>query len=294
MDILTTKANGILTIEFNRPERKNAITGAMYQTMADALLDAETTRRARHPHHRQTRDLHRRQRPRRLPEQRAGAGAMTEDRPGVPASCAPSSGCSKPVVAAVAGAAVGIGTTLLMHCDLVYCRRQRQILDAVHPAGPVPGIRLVAAVSANRRLPARRRKAAAGRSLHARRKRSRWASSSKVLPAAELLPSRQGQAAKLVALPAASIRTTKALMKRAARRHRRRRPWRPKTSSSPRCCRRRKRRKRSPLSSRSASRTFRSSTKQDCLVPVCFPTAGAGRAAKLPCSREHPYLRSRI
>ncbi|HEX8784739.1 MAG TPA: enoyl-CoA hydratase, partial [Telluria sp.] len=27
MDILTTTANGILTLEFNRPERKNAITG---------------------------------------------------------------------------------------------------------------------------------------------------------------------------------------------------------------------------------------------------------------------------
>ena len=39
MDILTTTANGILTLEFNRPERKNAITGAMYATMADALLD---------------------------------------------------------------------------------------------------------------------------------------------------------------------------------------------------------------------------------------------------------------
>jgi enoyl-CoA hydratase/carnithine racemase len=37
---------------------------------------------------------------------------------------------------------------------------------------------------------------------------------SKVLPAAELLAFAQGQAAKLVALPAASIRTTKALMKR--------------------------------------------------------------------------------
>ena len=41
MDILTSKTDGILTIEFNRPERKNAITGAMYQAMADALVDGE-------------------------------------------------------------------------------------------------------------------------------------------------------------------------------------------------------------------------------------------------------------
>ena len=41
MDMLINKANGLLTIEFNRLERKNAITGAMYQAMADVLVEAE-------------------------------------------------------------------------------------------------------------------------------------------------------------------------------------------------------------------------------------------------------------
>ena len=41
MDILSSKENGVLTLEFNRPERKNAITAAMYQTMADAINEAE-------------------------------------------------------------------------------------------------------------------------------------------------------------------------------------------------------------------------------------------------------------
>ena len=42
MDILCSTSEGILTLEFNRLERKNAITGAMYQTLADALVAAET------------------------------------------------------------------------------------------------------------------------------------------------------------------------------------------------------------------------------------------------------------
>jgi enoyl-CoA hydratase/carnithine racemase len=36
MEILSSINDGILTLEFNRPERKNAITAAMYQSMADA------------------------------------------------------------------------------------------------------------------------------------------------------------------------------------------------------------------------------------------------------------------
>jgi enoyl-CoA hydratase/carnithine racemase len=41
MDILSSISDGILTLEFNRPERKNAITAAMYQSMADALVAAD-------------------------------------------------------------------------------------------------------------------------------------------------------------------------------------------------------------------------------------------------------------
>ena len=41
MDILVERANGVLTIAFNRPDKKNAITAAMYQTMADALVQAQ-------------------------------------------------------------------------------------------------------------------------------------------------------------------------------------------------------------------------------------------------------------
>ena len=42
MDILISKEDRILTMQFNRPDKKNAITAAMYQAMADALREAET------------------------------------------------------------------------------------------------------------------------------------------------------------------------------------------------------------------------------------------------------------
>ncbi|NDP59924.1 MAG: enoyl-CoA hydratase, partial [Oxalobacteraceae bacterium] len=42
MDILISKEDRILTMQFNRPDKKNAITAAMYQAMADALRDADS------------------------------------------------------------------------------------------------------------------------------------------------------------------------------------------------------------------------------------------------------------
>ncbi len=38
MDIVSTIENAICRIGFNRPDKKNAITAAMYQAMADALV----------------------------------------------------------------------------------------------------------------------------------------------------------------------------------------------------------------------------------------------------------------
>ena len=42
MSIKTATLNGVATIEIARPEKRNAITVAMYQAMADALVAANT------------------------------------------------------------------------------------------------------------------------------------------------------------------------------------------------------------------------------------------------------------
>lgn len=118
MDITTNKTDGIFTIEFNRPEKKNAITAAMYQTMADALKQAGADSDVRVILFCGKPEIF-------------TAGNDLEDflknPPGnndspVYQFMAALLGTTKPVVAAVSGAAVGIGTTMLLHCDLVYAQ----------------------------------------------------------------------------------------------------------------------------------------------------------------------------
>ena len=98
-DILTHVDAGVMTLTFNRLEKKNSITSAMYGVMADALAQAS-----------------------------ADAAVLccclggintTQDSP-VFRFLRGIASFEKPLIAAVAGPAVGIGTTLLLHCDLVY------------------------------------------------------------------------------------------------------------------------------------------------------------------------------
>jgi len=213
MSILTTKSDGILTLEFNRLERKNAITGAMYQTMADALRDAEadTTVRAilivgKPEIFTAGNDLD-------DFLNNAGEGAMTEQRPVFQFMSALES-CTKPVVAAVAGAAVGIGTTLLMHCDLVYCADNAKFSMPFTQLGLCPEFASSLLVAHAAGYTRAAEKLLLGEAFLAQEALD-MGIVARVLPAAELLAFAQGQAAKLAKLPPASIRTTKALMKRA-------------------------------------------------------------------------------
>jgi len=115
MSIKTATLHGVATLEIARPEKKNALTLAMYQALADALLAAQAA-----------------------PEVRAvlitgqpgifTSGNDIEDfvqRPPLDQSSPVFQfmralmGCEKPVVAAVTGAAVGIGCTLLVSLGLV-------------------------------------------------------------------------------------------------------------------------------------------------------------------------------
>ena len=115
-DILTHTEAGVMTITLNRVEKKNSITVAMYAAMADALASA-----AQHA------DVHA------VVIQGHATVFSAGNDIGDFLNRSPSTGESpvyrflngissfpKPLVAAVCGPAVGIGTTMLFHCDLVY------------------------------------------------------------------------------------------------------------------------------------------------------------------------------
>lgn len=115
-DILTDLTDGVLTITFNRPERKNSITQAMYGTLADALTQAcdQTAVRVAVLQGQETvfsagNDI----------GDFLAFKASTQDAP-VHRFLHAIASFPKPLLAAVCGPAVGVGTTMLLHCDLVY------------------------------------------------------------------------------------------------------------------------------------------------------------------------------
>jgi enoyl-CoA hydratase/carnithine racemase len=116
MQILIQEAGGVLRLQINRPETRNALTNGMYDEMASALHGAagDPAVRVVLIHGQEDtfssgNDL----------QDFMQAPPTGEDSP-VGRFIAEISRAPKPVVAAVAGPAVGIGTTMLLHCDLVF------------------------------------------------------------------------------------------------------------------------------------------------------------------------------
>src|SRR5689334_5418143 len=113
---------GIMTIRFNRPDKKNAFTVEMYEAMTAALVEAERDERVRVVLFSAAGDVF-------------TAGNDLGDfltRPPIDETSSvfrfldALTGASLPLVTAVNGLAVGIGMTMLLHCDLVYASERRR------------------------------------------------------------------------------------------------------------------------------------------------------------------------
>jgi enoyl-CoA hydratase/carnithine racemase len=115
-DIIIERSGSTLRVQLNRPARKNAMTSSMYVTMADILNDAAKDEQIHVVLWHGSGDSF-------------SAGNDVEDflkNPPGPGESPQSRlmnaliDFDKPLIAAVQGAAIGGGTTMLTHCDFVY------------------------------------------------------------------------------------------------------------------------------------------------------------------------------
>lgn len=133
---IEVERNGaVLHIAINRPEKKNALTAEMYDSLADAVDLAESDPAIR------VILLHGR-------GDAFTAGNDLEDfmkKPWKGQAVPPAvrfiravAAARKPIVAAVQGLAVGVGTTILLHCDLVYAAEDARFMMPFINLGIVP------------------------------------------------------------------------------------------------------------------------------------------------------------
>jgi len=211
-EIATERTGSILSVQFNRPEKKNALTVSMYQTVADLLNAA-------------TKDddvrvvlLH-------------GAGdsfsagndiadflknpPKGDDSPQGRFTDALMD-FDKPLVAAVHGFAVGSGATMLTHCDFVYA--------AEHTTFQLPFVNLavVPELGTSYSLPAQLGYLAAAELLllglpFDARRAAELGFVTRIMPDASVLATAEEAARRLAQLPAGALQASKRLMKRASR-----------------------------------------------------------------------------
>ena len=208
-DIEIAREGAVLSAAFARPQKKNAITGAMYETLTEAFESAE-------------RDAH------------VGAFVLS-GKGGVftagndigdflgfaarglgdfPAWRFVSKVASfeKPLVAAVDGLAIGVGTTLLFHCDLVYATREARFQM------PFVDLGLVPEAGASLLAPQRFGRAKAAEFLllgepFGAEEALRLGLVNAVLPQAELLGHALAKAAALAAKPRGALLATRRLLR---------------------------------------------------------------------------------
>jgi len=129
------RRGAVLRLAINRPEKKNALTAAMYHALADAFEQAEADAAVRVVLLHGSGDAF-------------SAGNDLEDFLRIPwkgEEVPPPARfirtvafATKPVVAAVHGLAVGVGTTILLHCDLVYAADNARFMMPFVSLGIVP------------------------------------------------------------------------------------------------------------------------------------------------------------
>ena len=206
--IVVSIQDRILTLRLDRPEKKNALTRGMYLGMIEALQQAESDSSVRVVLIMGTEACF-----------TAGNDLMDfanaksgESSPAI-LFLQTLAAVQKPVVAAVGGVAVGIGTTMLLHCDLVFAASDARFQLPFVNLGLCPEAGSSALLPA---LMGHRRAAELlffGEPFSADTARDQGIINT-VVSSSELLSTATAKAKQLTEKPPSALRTTKALLKR--------------------------------------------------------------------------------
>lgn len=214
--IRSETSNGVLTLTINRPEKKNALTREMYQALADGIGGADRDAAIRCVLIQAEGDAF-----------TAGndlgdfaafsagdSGARTARLHGNPFLLALANAV-KPIVAAVHGRAVGVGTTMLLHCDMVFVSEDALLTT------PFVNLALVPEAASSLLLPARIGHARAfamfalGEAVDGKTAAA-WGLANAVCARSELRTKARAAAEAIAARPPSAVSITKALMRDAA------------------------------------------------------------------------------
>lgn len=211
-DIVTERSDGILRVELNRPTKKNAMTSNMYVELADIFKYAAKDETVR------------------VVVWHGAGNAFTagndiqdflENPPGAEES--PQAQLmhamldfDKPLIAAVRGAAVGGGTTMLLHCDFVYAGESARFQT------PFINLALLPEFGSSYLLPLGIGRHRAAELIMLGLPFDAWRAQevgfvTQVVPDESVLPMAIETARKLVAKPAGTLQAAKRLLKRSFR-----------------------------------------------------------------------------
>jgi enoyl-CoA hydratase/carnithine racemase len=207
--IKTTTQDGVLEISFARPDKKNALSNAMYRKVSDALESTQSDSSIRvvmfsseGDAFTSGNDL----------TDFAGAAAGGGEELQAGRFIRVLANAEKPLIAAVPGLAVGVGTTMLLHCDLVF------VADSAKLSAPFVNLALVPEAASSMLLTARIGHARAfamfamGESLSGAEAFG-LGIANKVLPKDDVIPAARAAARVLAEKPLGAVIATKKLMR---------------------------------------------------------------------------------
>ena len=209
--VLVEKSDKLLVLTLNRPEKKNALTRAMYRTLASEIAAADADPSIRCILIKAHGDMFTAGND--LADFAAVGNSDSAPKPEDANPLLPALAKARtPIVAAVNGRAVGVGVTMLLHCDMVYLAEDAALI------APFVNLALVPEAASSLLMPLRIGHVRAfemfvlGEAVNAE-KAVNWGIANRAVPAAELHAAARAAAIAIAARAPASVVATKSLMR---------------------------------------------------------------------------------